>query len=90
MEKEEKEDSTNQTTEELTSEKIEELKLEKKELQKFLHKYQTNFAKRNRRPVQFVQDREPVKKEYLRYKVGYQIKFNTTKVFDVKFWLFLN
>jgi len=73
VEKEEKEDSKNKIIEELTQEKIEELKLEKKELQKFLHKYQTNFAKRNRRPVQFVQDREPVKKEYLRYKVSVKL-----------------
>jgi len=49
-------------------EDVDALKKEKKELQHLLIKYQTDFANQNRRPVQFVQDREPLQKEYARYK----------------------
>eukprot|EP00026_Physarum_polycephalum_P020409 Phypoly_transcript_22971.p2 GENE.Phypoly_transcript_22971~~Phypoly_transcript_22971.p2 ORF type:complete len:120 (+),score=27.66 Phypoly_transcript_22971:131-490(+) len=44
------------------------LKTEKKQLQIMLHQYQNDFVKKHGRKVQFVEDREPVRVEYERYK----------------------
>ena len=49
------------------------LKNEKRQLQIYLHQYQANFIKQHGRRVQFVQDREPVQKEYDRYRVCFLI-----------------
>lgn len=45
------------------------LKKEKRRLQCFLHQFQSEFISKNGRKVQYVQDRQPVQKEYDEYKV---------------------
>lgn len=47
-----------------------ELVKEKKALQKHLNQYETNFVNKTRRKVQYLQDREPMKSEFCRYKVS--------------------
>jgi hypothetical protein len=51
------------------NEEYKKLKEEKRSLQRYLHQYQMNFIAKNRRRMQYLQDREPVKKEYNEYKV---------------------
>lgn len=46
------------------------LKAEKRELQIFLHEYQTTFIQRNGHKVQTARDRQPVATEYQRYQVN--------------------
>ena len=48
-----------------------ELKKEKRRLQCLLHKYQEDFINKYGRNVQYLQDREPVQKEYEAYKVRF-------------------
>merc|ERR1712130_64336 len=47
---------------------LEELKARKATLQKFLCHYENAFATQYRRPVEYLQDREPVQKEYREYR----------------------
>jgi len=48
---------------------LEDLQARKTTLQKFLCQYETTFATQNRRPVEYLQDREPVQKEYAEYRM---------------------
>ncbi|KAJ3226263.1 Rho GTPase-activating protein 9 [Clydaea vesicula] len=53
---------------ELIKKKLKNMKVEKKKVQRSLTTFQDNFIKKNGRPVQTLEDREPIKEEYRLYK----------------------